>query len=182
VGDVREAWSKAADLSSQIHVVTKKKPFRVVLGRAPAMYDEIWTAGKVMYKLEQVVADQGTLIIYGPHIREISRTWGKYIERIGYHTRDYFLAQMDQFKDIPRGVLAHSTHVRGTGTCERGVEKPHVNVVLATSIPRETCHRINLGYMDPSGIRLSDYVDREEEGILFVDHAGEILYRLKQAE
>jgi len=182
VGDVREAWSKAAELSSQVHVKTKKKPFRVVLGRAPAMYDEIWTAGKVMYKLEQVVADQGTLIIYGPHIREISRTWGKDIERIGYHTRDYFLAQMHRFGDIPRGVLAHSTHVRGTGTYEKGVEKPHVNVVLATSIPRETCDRINLGYKDPSGIRLSDYVDREEEGILFVDHAGEILYRMEKTE
>ena len=57
----------------------------------------------------------------------------------------------------------------------------YVHVVLATSIPRETCDRINLGYIDPSGIRLSDYADREEEGILFVDHAGEILYRLKQA-
>ncbi|MCU0597180.1 MAG: lactate racemase domain-containing protein [Desulfobacterota bacterium] len=182
VGHVREAWSKAAELSSQVHVKTKKKPFRVVLGRAPAMYDEIWTAGKVMYKLEQVVADQGTLIIYGPHIREISRTWGKDIERIGYHTRDYFLAQMERFGDIPRGVLAHSTHVRGTGTYEKGVEKPHVNVVLATSIPRETCDRINLGYMDPSGIRLSDYMGREEEGILFVDHAGEILYRLEKTE
>jgi nickel-dependent lactate racemase len=102
--DVTEAWSNAADLSSQVHVVTKKKPFRVVLGRAPAMYDEIWTAGKVMYKLEQVVSDQGTLIIYGPHIREISRSWGKYIERIGYHTRDYFLAQMERFKDIPKGL------------------------------------------------------------------------------
>lgn len=182
VGHVREAWSKAAELSSQVHVKTKKKPFRVVLGRAPAMYDEIWTAGKVMYKLEQVVADQGTLIIYGPHIREISRTWGKAIERIGYHTRDYFLAQMERFGDIPRGVLAHSTHVRGTGTYEKGVEKPHVNVVLATSIPRETCDRIDLGYMDPSGIRLSDYMGREEEGILFVDHAGEILYRLEKTE
>jgi nickel-dependent lactate racemase len=180
VGDVREAWSKAADLSSQVHVKTKKKPFRIVLGRAPTMYDEIWTAGKVMYKLEQVVADQGTLIIYGPHIREISRSWGNYIERTGYHTRDYFLAQTERFKDIPRGVLAHSTHVRGTGIYENGVEKPHVNVVLATSIPRETCDRINLGYMDPSGIRLSDYMDREEEGILFVDHAGEILYRLEK--
>ena len=180
VGDVREAWSKAADLSSQVHVKTKKKPFKVVLGSAPAMYDEIWTAGKVMYKLEQVVADQGTLIIYGPHIREVSRTWGKEIEKIGYHTRDYFLAQMDRFKGIPRGVLAHSTHVRGTGTYENGVERPDVNVVLATSIPRETCDRINLGYMDPSKIRLSDYMGREEEGVLFVDHAGEILYRLKQ--
>ena len=182
VGDVREAWSKAADLSSQVHVKTKQKPFRIVLGRAPAIYDEIWTAGKVMYKLEQVVADQGTLIIYGPHIREISRTWGKDIERIGYHIRDYFLAQMDRFRNIPRGVLAHSTHVRGTGIYEKGVEKPHVNVVLATSIPRETCERINLGYMDPSGIRLSDYMDREEEGILLVDHAGEILYRLEKTE
>jgi nickel-dependent lactate racemase len=181
VGDVREAWSKAADLSSQVHVKNKKKPFRVVLGRAPAMYDEIWTAGKVMYKLEQVVADQGTLIIFGPHIREVSRTWGKHIERTGYHTRDYFLAQMERFRDIPRGVLAHSTHVRGTGTYENGVERPDVNVVLATSIPRETCDRINLGYMDPSKIRLSDYMGREEEGILFVDHAGEILYRLEQA-
>ena len=180
VGHVREAWSKAAELSSQVHVKTKKKPFRVVLGRAPAMYDEIWTAGKVMYKLEQVVADQGTLIIYGPHIREISRTWGKAIERIGYHTRDYFLAQMERFREIPRGVLAHSTHVRGTGTYAKGVERPHVNVVLATSIPRETCDRINLGYMDPSKIRLQDYVGKEEEGILFVDHAGEILYRLEQ--
>ncbi|MCK7513323.1 MAG: hypothetical protein MZV70_61010 [Desulfobacterales bacterium] len=40
------------------------------------MYDEIWTAGKVMYKLEQVVAAQGPLIIYAPHIREVSRTLG----------------------------------------------------------------------------------------------------------
>ncbi|MGE5838880.1 MAG: lactate racemase domain-containing protein [Deltaproteobacteria bacterium] len=182
VGDVTEAWSEAADLSSRVHVKIKKKPFRTVLGRAPAMYDEIWTAGKVMYKLEQVVADQGTLIIYGPHIREVSRTWGKDIEKIGYHTRDYFLAQTDRFRDIPRGVLAHSTHVRGTGTYERGVEKPHVNVVLATSIPKETCERINLGYMDPSRIRLADYMDSEEEGILFVDHAGEILYRLEQTQ
>jgi nickel-dependent lactate racemase len=180
VGDVREAWSNAADLSSQIHVKTKKKPFKIVLGRAPAMYDEIWTAGKVMYKLEQVVADQGTLIIHGPHIREVSRTWGKEIEKTGYHTRDYFLAQMDRFKGIPRGVLAHSTHVRGTGIYENGVERPDVNVVLATSIPEETCERINLGYMNPSGIRLSDYQGREEEGILFVDHAGETLYRLER--
>ncbi|MCU0596849.1 MAG: hypothetical protein MUC98_15500, partial [Desulfobacterota bacterium] len=97
-----------------------------------------------------------------------------------YHTRDYFLAQMNRFRDIPRGVLAHSTHVRGTGTYENGVERPHVNVVLATSIPRETCERINLGYMDPSGIRLPEYMDREEDGILFVDHAGEILYRLER--
>jgi nickel-dependent lactate racemase len=177
-GGLQEAWSAAADLSSRVHVVYKRRAYQTVLGRAPAMYDEIWTAGKVMYKLEQVVADGGTLIIYAPHVREVSRTWGKYIEQAGYHTRDYFLAQMERFKDIPRGVLAHLTHVRGVGTYESGVEKPRVKVVLATAIPRETCERINLGYMDPDAIRLSDYMGREEEGILYVDQAGEILHRL----
>jgi nickel-dependent lactate racemase len=179
-GDVRESWSQAADVSARIHIQTRPNAFRTVLGRASSMYDELWTAGKVMYKLEQVVAQGGTLIIYAPHVAEISRTWGDYIERVGYHTRDYFLSRMGQFRDVPRGVLAHSTHVCGTGVCENGIERFDVNVVLATSIPAEACRRINLGYLDPSRITLADYMNREEEGILFVDHAGEILYRLER--
>jgi hypothetical protein len=61
--------AQAADLSDRVHIVLPRgAPYPVVLGQAPAMYDEIWVAGKVMYKLEQVVADGGRLIIYGPHI------------------------------------------------------------------------------------------------------------------
>ena len=178
VGDYRSAWSQAADLSAKMHIVTKKAPYQTVLGRCPHRYDEIWTAGKVMYKLEQAVAHRGDLIIYAPHIKEISTTWGEYIEKIGYHVRDYFLTDMNRFKDIPRGVLAHSTHVRGSGTFENGLEKPDVNVILATGIPRETCERINLGYMNPDDIDLSRYIEKEDQGILFVDNAGETLYRL----
>jgi nickel-dependent lactate racemase len=178
-GTPEEAWSSAADLSAQIHIVYKERPFNTVLGRAPEMYDELWTAGKVMYKLEPVVAPGGTLIILAPHVREISRTWGKYLERIGYHVRDWFLGRMDQFRDIPRGVLAHSSHVRGIGVCVDGVEKPRIDVVLATGIPEATCKRINLGYMDPATVRVEDYQDREKDGVLFVDHAGEILHRLE---
>ena len=177
-GDTREVWSRAADLSSRIHIVTKNKPFKLVLGVAPTMYDEIWTAGKVMYKLEQVVAEQGTLIIYAPHIHEVSRTWGRYIEAVGYHIREYLLAHMDRLKDVPRGVLAHLTHVRGTGTYEAGVERPDVNLVFATSITEDVCRKINVGYMDPRHIHLADYVNQEDQGILFVDHAGEILHQL----
>jgi len=179
-GDVMDAWSRAADLSDKIHIVYRDEPYRIVLGQAPEMYDEIWVAGKVMYKLEQVVAQGGKLIIYGPHIQHVSRTWGKDIEKVGYHIRDYFLAQMDRFRDIPRGVLAHSTHVRGTGSFENGIESPRIDVVLATGIPPEKCRQINLGYMDPADINIQDYMNKENEGILFVDHAGEILYKLKE--
>lgn len=177
-GDVKDAWSAAADLSAQIHIVQKEKPFRIVLGRAPEMYDELWVGGKVSYKLEQVVADGGTLIIYAPHIREVSRTWGRHIEKIGYHVRDYFLAQMERFGNIPRGVLAHSSHVRGTGTFQNGIETPRIEIVLATAIPGPKCEQMNLGYMDSAKIDLAKYKNRESDGILFVEHAGEVLHRL----
>jgi hypothetical protein len=144
------------------------------------MYDELWVAGKVMYKLEPIVEPGGTLIIYAPHLKEISRTWGKYLMEIGYHVRDWFLPRMEQYRGIPRGVLAHSTHVRGVGTVENGVEKPRIEVVLASAIAPETCRKINLGWRDPRSIDLSEYRGRESEGILFVDHAGEVLHRLSR--
>src|SRR6266436_3598081 len=142
------------------------------------MYDELWVAGKCMYKLEPVLADGGELIIYAPHLKEISVTHGKLIEEIGYHCRDYFLKQWDKFKNHPWGVLAHSTHVRGIGTYENGVEQCRARVTLATEIPPEKCARINLGYRDPKSIRVEDFANREDEGVLLVRKAGEMLYQL----
>ncbi len=179
IGTPEEAYNAAADLSAKVHIVYKPHKYKTVLSMAPDMYDDIWTAGKCMYKLEPVVEKGGTLIIYAPHIDEISYTHGKIIDRIGYHCRDYFLAQMDQFKGVPRGVMAHSTHVRGGGTYVDGVEKCNVNVILATGIPEERCNKVNLGYMDPSSINIDQYEGREDKGVLVVHHAGEILHRLE---
>jgi nickel-dependent lactate racemase len=178
-GRTNDAWSQAADLSAEVHVIRKPRPFHTVLSCAPPMYDEMWVGGKCMYKLEPVVADGGELIVYAPHIRELSLVHGETIERIGYHTRDYFLAQWDRFKDEPWGILAHSTHVRGIGTYADGVEHPRIQVTLATGIPEEVCRRVNLGYRDPATIHIEEYCDREEEGVLFVPNAGEMLYRLE---
>ncbi len=178
-GTPEAAWSAAADLSDKVHIIYKDKPFHTVLSRAPEMYEDVWTGGKCMYKLEPVVADGGELIIYAPHIKEVSVTHGKLIESIGYHTRDYYLKQWDKFKDVPWLALAHSTHVRGVGAFEDGVEKPRVRVTLATQISPEICAKINMGYRDPNSINVADYENRENEGILYVPKAGEMLYRLK---
>ena len=178
IGDCKQAWEKAAELSRIVHIVYKDKPYKTILGIAPKMYDDIWTAGKVMYKLEPIAADGGTLIIYAPHITEISYTHGKYLDKIGYHTRDYFLKRMDKFSDIPRAVIAHSTHVKGIGRYVDGVEKPRINAVLATGISKKRCEKVNLNYMNPDDINIADYENREDEGVLVVHHAGEILHRL----
>lgn len=179
IGTPEEAWEAAADLSDQIHIIYKERQYHTVISQAPEMYEDLWTGGKCMYKLEPVVANGGKLIVYAPHITEVSVTHGEIIEKIGYHVRDYFTKQANRFTDIPGGVMAHSTHVRGVGTFENGVEKPRIDVVLATGISEETCHRINLGYKDPSTLKVEEYMNREDEGILYVPKAGEMLYRLK---
>jgi nickel-dependent lactate racemase len=179
-GTPEKAWDEASELSRQVHITYKEKPFHTILSCAPHMYDEVWTAGKCMYKLEPVLADDGELIIYAPHITEISVTHDANIRAIGYHCRDYFLGQWDKFKHYPWGVIAHSTHVRGIGKYENGIEKCRARVTLASQIPEATCRQINLGYRDPRSIRIEDYANREDEGVLLVRKAGEMLYHLKQ--
>ncbi len=178
-GTPEEAWSAAADLSDRIHIRHMDRSFHTVLSCAPRMYDDLWTGAKCMYKVEPVVSAGGKVIIYAPHIREVSPVHGKILEEIGYHTRDFFLKQWDKYKKYPWGVVAHSTHVKGIGAYENGVEKPRVDVFLATGIPEDICRKINLGYMDYRQINPKDYENREEEGILYLPKAGEILYRKK---
>jgi len=177
-GTPESAWDEASELSRALHIVHKDRPFHTILSCAPAMYDELWVGGKCMYKLEPVLADGGELIIYAPHIHEISVVHGKLIEEIGYHCRDYFLARWDEFKDKPWGTLAHSTHVRGIGKMVDGVEHCRARVTLATGIPPEVCARINMGYRDPATIDVESYANREDEGVLLVRKAGEMLYHL----
>lgn len=180
--DARTAWEHASALSSQRHIVWLDKPMKTVISVMPPMYADVWTAGKGMYKIEPAVADGGEVIIYAPHIREVSVTHGKIIEEVGYHCRDYFTAQPERFAKFPGGVLAHSTHVKGLGSYDAatGVETPRVKVTLATGIPEAMCRKINLGYRDPASIDLAAWSGREAEGIMVVPRAGEMLYKIRK--
>src|SRR5882724_5703194 len=180
-GPAREAWKAAMELSAQKHVQWVERPFRRVLSVLPQMYDDIWTGSKGMYKVEPAMQEGGEVILYAPHITEISYTHGAYLDQVGYHCRDYFLKQGNRFAGIPRGVIAHSTHLKGQGTYDAasGVETLRIKVTLATGIPEERCRRLNIGYLDPKSIKLEDWRDREAEDIKLIPRAGETLYRLK---
>jgi nickel-dependent lactate racemase len=181
VGSPEEAWSAAADLSDVVNVRRERRAYRSVLSCAPPMYDELWVGGKCAYKLESVVEDGGELIVYAPHISRISATHGEEIRRIGYHVRDYFVAQTGRFEGVSRGVMAHSTHVKGDGSYRDGVERPRIRVTLATGIGEAECRAINLDYVDFRTIDPSRWIDREGDGLLYVPRAGEKLFRLDPA-
>jgi lactate racemase len=180
-GTAREAWSAAVELSSQKHIQWVDRPFRRVLSVLPEMYDDIWTGAKGMYKVEPAMADGGEVVLYAPHITEFSYTHGAFLDKIGYHCRDYFLKQWTKFADVPRSAIAHSTHLVGQGTYDAatGVETLRIKVTLATGIPEERCRRLNVGYIDPKAINFEDWKGRESRDVKLIPRAGETLYRLK---
>ena len=180
-GTPEAAWTDASELSRRTHIVYKERPYHTVLSCVPRMYEDLWTGGKGMYKVDPVVADGGELTIYAPHIAEVSVTHGHLLLDIGYHCRDYFREQWDRFGHLPWGVLAHSTHVRGVGTYEDGVERCRIQVTVASQIPEGICRQLNLGYRDPATIDIESFANREAEGVLLVRKAGEMLYRLADA-
>jgi nickel-dependent lactate racemase len=179
VGDLYETWDAAARISSERHIKWCDRPYKSVLSGCPPMYDELWTAGKCMYKMESVVEAGGELIIYAPHLDVVSHEHGKHIAEAGYHILPYFLADWDRYKHLPLGALAHCTHVRGSGVMENGIERPNVRLTLASKIGPEECARLNLGYRDPAVINPADWMGRENEGYLYVPKAGEMLYKVK---
>jgi nickel-dependent lactate racemase len=176
-GDPRVAWEAAAEVSAQAHILYLDAPVKRVLSLVPAKYDDLWTGAKGFYKVEPIVADGGQVVLYAPHIHEISATHPQ-IAQLGYHCRDYFVEQWDRFKYQAWGDLAHCTHLRGIGTYDphRG-ERDRVTVTLATSIPEDATRAANLDYLDPAGIDPAAWA--ADPDTLVVADAGEDLYRLR---
>jgi nickel-dependent lactate racemase len=176
IGDLFAAWRAAADVSARRHIVWLDQPVQRVLSCPSPMYDELWTAAKAMYKVDPAVADGGEVVIYAPHLGVVSHVHGAYIAEAGYHVRDTYLKQWERYKHLPLGVLAHGTHLRGSGTYEDGIERARVDVALATAIPRAETERLALRYVDPATIDPRAYADA---GWMVVPNAGEILYRVR---
>ena len=176
VGELKPSWREAVRVASELHVVRKSRRFSRVLSCAPTMYEDLWTGGKCMYKCEAVVEDGGELIIYAPHVDSLSVVHGHVLQRIGYHMRDYFLADMARFADVPRSIMSVAALLKGAGTYENGVEHARIRVSVASRIPESVCEQVGLGFRDPNGIDLEDWRDLEMEGVLLVEKAGETLY------
>lgn len=178
-GGAEDSWLASVEPSARTHIRFLDRPVRRALSLVPPRYPDLWTAGKGMYKVEPVVADGGEVVIHAPHIRLVSAVHGAEIARIGYHCRDWFLADPSREAGVPRAVVAHSTHVRGAGRYnEREGEVDRIRVSLATGLSRSECEALGLGWRDPDSIDPQQWA--RDPDTLVVPDAGEVLYRLPE--
>ena len=176
-GSLRETVRRAAAVSAQVHIRYTGRRYRRVVALLDEHYDEMWVAGKASYKLGAIVENGGELVIYAPHLKGISTTHGRLIEKYGY-------APLEQVREMVEGsdelranlcVAAHLAHVAYAGRLgPDGRVQPRYRITLASAIPEETCRRVNLGYAPYQSIDID--AARRDPDTLVVEHAGRDLY------
>jgi nickel-dependent lactate racemase len=173
----RTALERAAALSASLHVIYRDTPARVAVQCLPAMYDEVWTAGKGSYKLQRpgVIAPGGEIILYAPHIHAFHSKpdLDAAIRAIGYHGRERVRAYCEAHPEFNKNVAAHVINVRGLGRWVAEREEFDFTVTLATAIPEADCRAVGLGYRDPATLRRDDFTG---DDALWIPDGGQWLY------
>jgi hypothetical protein len=181
-GDIREAFRLAAAVSRQVHVRYTGRRYRRVVALLDPHYDELWVGGKASYKLGGIIEDGGELLIHAPHLRELSATHGRLIEKYGY-------APLEQVRDMVAGsdelranlcVAAHLAHVSYGSRMSDGRVLPRYRIVLASGVPEATCARVNLGFADWRTVDIAGAAS--DPDALVVENAGRDLYLVANPE
>lgn len=176
-GDFRESLRQAAAVSRQIHIKYTGRKYKRVVALLDDHYDDLWVGGKASYRLGPIIEEGGELIIYAPHLRTISETHGRLIERYGYAPLEVIKELVAQSAELEENlcVAAHLAHVSFAGRAGvNGETIPRYKITMATGIDEETCRRVKLGYMDYRKFRREDY--EGDPDTLVVERAGRDLY------
>src|SRR6185437_8645924 len=159
-GDFREAFRRAAEVSRQVHIRYTGRKYKRVVALLDEHYDELWVGGKASYKLGGIIEEGGELIIYAPHLRSISETHGRLIEKYGYAPLDRVREMVALSSELQNNlaVAAHLAHVSYAGQRdETGRVVPRYRITMASALDEETCRRVHLGFMDYRKFRREDY-------------------------
>jgi nickel-dependent lactate racemase len=176
-GDLYEAFRRAAEVSSQVHIKRIGRKYKRVVALLDRHYDELWVGGKASYKLGGIIETGGELIIYAPQLKQLSATHGHLIEKYGY-------APLEQVREMVSGsdelranlcVAAHLAHVSyGSTRNAAGQLTPRYRITLASAVTEADCLRVNLGFLDHRQLNIEDC--RADPETLVVENAGRDLY------
>jgi len=179
-GDLHDALRRAAAVSAQVHIRYTGRKYRRIVALLDTHYDELWVGGKASYKLGGIIEDGGELIIYAPHLNQLSATHGRLIEKYGY-------APLEQVREMVAGsdelranlcVAAHLAHVSyGSTRNAAGQPIPRFRITLASAVSEEACRKVNLGYLDHRTFDRAAY--ETDPDTLIVEDAGRDLYLVK---
>jgi nickel-dependent lactate racemase len=117
VGDDRECFERAAELSLQVNFEMLDRPLqKVVVYLDPAEFKSTWLGNKSIYRTRMAIADGGELIVLAPGVREFGEDAeiDRLIRKHGYVTTPEVLKAVDQDEDLRRNLSAAAHLIHGS--------------------------------------------------------------------
>jgi nickel-dependent lactate racemase len=176
-GDIKLAFRRAAQISSQVHIKYVDRKYKRVVALLDEHYTEMWVGGKASYKLGGIIEEGGELIIYAPHLDRISDTHGRLIEKYGYWPLERVKQLVSANADLEQNlcVAAHLAHVSFSNSgLSREPSAPRYRITLASGLDEAGCRQVNLGFLNAADFRIEDNESRPD--VLIVEGAGRDLY------
>ncbi len=177
-GEIRQAFRRAAEVSSRVHIRYTGRKFERVVALLDEHYDELWVGGKASYKLGGIIEDGGELIIFAPHLTGLSQTHGKLIEKYGYAPLESVRDMLGASEELRQNlcIAAHLAHVAYAGRIdEHGQMVSRYRITMASGIDEATCKRVKLGFLDYRTLNIEGLA--EDPDTLVVKDAGRDLYK-----
>jgi nickel-dependent lactate racemase len=117
IGDDKECFYKAAELSLQVNFELLDAPLKkVVVYLDPSEFKSTWLGNKSIYRTRMALADEGELIVLAPGLREFGedKEIDRLIREYGYVNTPEVLRLTNEKEDLGRNLSAAAHLIHGS--------------------------------------------------------------------
>lgn len=117
VGDDRECFDLAAELSLKVNFIVLKKPLKkVVVYLDPSEFKSTWLGNKSIYRTRMAIDDGGELIVLAPGLKEFGedKEIDRLIRKYGYKTTPEILEFTNTNDDLKNNLSAAAHLIHGS--------------------------------------------------------------------
>jgi nickel-dependent lactate racemase len=117
IGDDRECFEKAAELSLKVNFIVLPKPLKkVVVYLDPSEYKSTWLGNKSIYRTRMAIEDGGELIVLAPGLKEFGedREIDRLIRKYGYVNTPEILELTAKSEELKNNLSAAAHLIHGS--------------------------------------------------------------------
>jgi nickel-dependent lactate racemase len=185
IGDDKEVFRLAADLSLRVNFNVIEKPLKkVVVYLDPAEYKSTWLGNKSIYRTRMAMADKGELIVLAPGIKEFGedKEIDRLIRKYGYCGTPAILKFLKENEELNSnlGAAAHLIHGSSEGRFSITYCPGYLTIKEIESINFKY-HNLNemLKKFDPSKLKEGFNKMDDGEEVYFISNPALGLWTLK---
>ena len=117
IGDDKEVFNKAAELSIKVNFTVVEKPLsKVVVFLDPSEFKSTWLGNKSVYRTRMAMADKGELIVLAPGLKEFGedREIDRLIRKYGYRGTPATLKALKENDELAGNLSAAAHLIHGS--------------------------------------------------------------------